>query len=257
MRFLCAAFAAAFLVSTPVLAEQEASSDAGLRAVFDMLRGGGNVLVLRHANSPGGQAVPVGMTPGCILQAGRGLDAEGFYQARHIGEWLKKEGVPVLKAYTSDMCRAWDTARLAAGGAEVTAHPAQKTTDPEAIAAFDLENHARMPIVQLSGGEAHRAHLARTLAQLWAAQRLGAAGFLLIDEPTASLDMAHQRAVLDAARGAAADGAGVQLLHLQRTTARAVVRAGGVVDFGLRVERHRILMGRPLRHSIGCVLRTM
>lgn len=144
MRFLCAAFAAAFLGSAPVLAAEETTSDAEMLAVFDALREGGNVLVLRHANSPGGQAASVGMTQGCMLQEGRGLDAEGFYQARHIGEWLQKEDVPVLKAYTSDMCRSWDTARLAAGGAEVTPHPAQKTTDPEAIAAFKKEIEAEL-----------------------------------------------------------------------------------------------------------------
>lgn len=144
MRFLCAAFCAAFFFSSPAAAAGEAGADAELREVFDILRKGGNVLVLRHANSPGGQVAPVGMTPGCVLQEGRGLDAEGFYQARHIGEWLKKEGVPVLKAYTSDMCRAWDTARLAAGGAGVASHPAQKTTDPEAIAAFKKEIEAEL-----------------------------------------------------------------------------------------------------------------
>lgn len=144
MRFLCAAFCAAFFFSSSVMAEEEMGTEAELQEVFDILRKGGAVLVLRHAKSPGGQAAPVGMTPGCVLQEGRGLDAEGFYQARHIGEWLKKEGVPVLKAYTSDMCRAWDTARLAAGDADVAAHPAQKTTDAAAIAAFKKEIEAEL-----------------------------------------------------------------------------------------------------------------
>lgn len=144
MRLLCAAFCAAFLLSSPVSAEEITGAGTELQEVFDILRKGGNVLVLRHANSPGGQAAPIGMTPGCILQDGRGLDPEGFYQARHIGEWLKKEGVPVLKAYTSDMCRAWDTARLAAGGTEVVPHPSQKTTDPAAIAAFKREIEAEL-----------------------------------------------------------------------------------------------------------------
>lgn len=144
MRFLRAALAAAFLLSPPALGVEGTAADTELQEVFDILRKGGNVLVLRHANSPTEQAAPVGMTPDCILQEGRGLDAEGFYQARHIGEWLKKEGVPVLKAYTSDMCRAWDTARLAAGGAGVAAHPAQKTTDATAIAAFKKEVEAEL-----------------------------------------------------------------------------------------------------------------
>ena len=84
------------------------------------------------------------MTEGCNLQTGRGLDAEGFFQARQIGEWLKREAVPVLKAYTSDMCRSWDTARLSAGGAPVIPHGAQKTTDSAVIAAFKKEIEAEL-----------------------------------------------------------------------------------------------------------------
>ena len=34
------------------------------------------------------------------------------------------------------MCRAWDTAALSAGGAPVTSHPSQTSTDPEVVAAF-------------------------------------------------------------------------------------------------------------------------
>ncbi|MEX2617245.1 MAG: heme ABC transporter ATP-binding protein [Alphaproteobacteria bacterium] len=70
----------------------------------------------------------------------------------------------------------------------------------------------------LSGGERQRVHLARALAQIWAGD--GAAGqccpdrYLLLDEPTSSLDLAHQHAALDTARRLAADGAGVvAILH--------------------------------------------
>ncbi len=144
VRLLCAALSAAILTfsaARPAVAEQPADKSA---AVFDLLRSGGNVLVMRHAHSPGGQKASVGMTEGCNLQPGRGLDAEGFHQARALGEFLKDEGVPILKAYTSDMCRAWDTARLTAGGAPVTPHPSQKTTDPEIIAAFKKEIEAEL-----------------------------------------------------------------------------------------------------------------
>ncbi len=135
-RLLCAAFAAAFLPLAAALpASAEEATDRAL-TVFDLLRSGGNVLVMRHAHSPGGQKASVGMTEGCTLQPGRGLNAEGLVQARALGELLSEENIPILKAYTSDMCRAWDTARLVAGEAPVIPHPAQKTTDPETIAAF-------------------------------------------------------------------------------------------------------------------------
>lgn len=144
VRLLCAALGAAFLTFAAVLpvdAEEPADKSA---AVFDLLRGGGNLLVMRHAHSPGGQKASVGMSEGCILQPGRGLDAVGLVQARSLGELLHEENVPILKAYTSDMCRAWDTARLTAGGAPVIPHPAQKTTDPEIIAAFKKEIEAEL-----------------------------------------------------------------------------------------------------------------
>jgi iron complex transport system ATP-binding protein len=67
---------------------------------------------------------------------------------------------------------------------------------------------------RLSGGERARAHLARVLAQLAAGRAQGGGHCLLLDEPTASLDLAHQVAVMEAARRAAAEGAGVlAVLH--------------------------------------------
>jgi 8-oxo-(d)GTP phosphatase len=146
MRLLCAALSAAFLMVTApsIAAETGATGSNSEHQAFDVLRAGGNVLVIRHAHSPGGQKAPVGMTEGCELAPGRGLDAEGFYQARALGELLREEEVPILKAYTSDMCRAWDTARLIGGGAPVTADPSQKTTDPAVIAAFKQEIEAEL-----------------------------------------------------------------------------------------------------------------
>ncbi|WP_373290219.1 ATP-binding cassette domain-containing protein [Deinococcus daejeonensis] len=66
-------------------------------------------------------------------------------------------------------------------------------------------------IQTLSGGEQQRVHLARTLAQLH-----GTPGdrVLLLDEPTASLDLAHQHATLRLARDLCAEGVGVlAVLH--------------------------------------------
>ena len=79
----------------------------------------------------------------------------------------------------------------------------------EALAEMDLAPLAHRPLNRCSGGEAHRAHLARALAQLRAGMRAGRQGYLLIDEPTASLDLLHQQTALAAARAAADAGAGV------------------------------------------------
>src|SRR5262249_41431454 len=61
----------------------------------------------------------------------------------------------------------------------------------------------------LSGGERARVQFARVMAQLWEPLPDASPRFLLLDEPTASLDLAHQHACLSMARRFAAGGAGV------------------------------------------------
>lgn len=66
----------------------------------------------------------------------------------------------------------------------------------------------------LSGGEQQRAQFARALAQVPEPVRDGTPRFLFLDEPTSSLDLRHQIAVLDVARRFARDGGGVvAVLH--------------------------------------------
>ncbi|HXH36288.1 MAG TPA: heme ABC transporter ATP-binding protein [Plantibacter sp.] len=76
----------------------------------------------------------------------------------------------------------------------------------EAIAATDIARFTRRQVPSLSGGERARAALARVLAQR--------TGILLLDEPTAALDLRHQEDVLRLAREAAAAGdAVIVVLH--------------------------------------------
>lgn len=60
----------------------------------------------------------------------------------------------------------------------------------------------------LSGGERQRVQLARVLAQIWDAPTTGNR-FLLLDEPTSSLDLAHQHHTLAVARRFARERTGV------------------------------------------------
>ena len=90
----------------------------------------------------------------------------------------------------------------------------------------------------LSGGERQLVHLARVLAQL-AGDEGGPAGrFLLLDEPVANLDPAHQHRVMAIAREEAARGAGVlAVLHDLNLAAQyahllVVIHGGRVVRKG-------------------------
>jgi iron complex transport system ATP-binding protein len=66
---------------------------------------------------------------------------------------------------------------------------------------------------QLSGGEKQRVQLARVLAQVWEKSDEGDR-YLMLDEPTASLDLAHQHGALLAAAAWAKDGTTVlAVLH--------------------------------------------
>ena len=62
----------------------------------------------------------------------------------------------------------------------------------EAMALTGVDHLAQRSINTLSGGERARTHLARALAQIWLPPVDGSARWLLLDEPTAALDLAHQ-----------------------------------------------------------------
>ncbi len=71
-----------------------------------------------------------------------------------------------------------------------------------AMAATDTRAYEDRPYPTLSGGERQRVQAGRVLAQIWEGPVFRA---LLLDEPTASLDLAHQHAMLRLARRMAED----------------------------------------------------
>jgi iron complex transport system ATP-binding protein len=84
----------------------------------------------------------------------------------------------------------------------------------EAMALTDVLPLGTRVLNTLSGGEKARVHLARVLLQLWHPRADGAARWLLLDEPTAALDLAHQHAAMRLLRARAAEGFGVvAVLH--------------------------------------------
>lgn len=92
----------------------------------------------------------------------------------------------------------------------------------------------------LSGGERQRVHLAHALAQIWEppSSDPNAARYLLLDEPTSNLDLAHQHRTLAVARRFAREKVGVLvILHDLNLAAQyadriAVLREGTLVALG-------------------------
>lgn len=99
-------------------------------------------------------------------------------------------------------------------------HPLRKTARESeealehAMSAVDILHLAGRDYSNLSGGERQRVQIARALAQLWPATGSGGPRYLLMDEPTAHLDLKHQIVALEAARRFAREGGGVLcILH--------------------------------------------
>lgn len=83
----------------------------------------------------------------------------------------------------------------------------------QALRCADMSEKKDRIFPTLSGGEKQRTHLARTLAQIWDTGT-PEGRVLLLDEPTSSMDLAHQHATLRQARRCAETGTAVlAVLH--------------------------------------------
>jgi iron complex transport system ATP-binding protein len=84
----------------------------------------------------------------------------------------------------------------------------------QALSRVGLRGFESRPYSSLSGGEQQRVQFARALAQVPHPVADGLPRALFLDEPTASLDIGHQIAVLEIARDfASAGGAVLAILH--------------------------------------------
>ncbi|MFP4503945.1 MAG: heme ABC transporter ATP-binding protein [Cyclobacteriaceae bacterium] len=97
----------------------------------------------------------------------------------------------------------------------------------------------------LSGGEQQRVQMARVLAQLWHGgfhAREPRHRYLLLDEPTSSLDLAQQQKLLSLARDSCKEGVGVlAILHdlnlaMQYADRILFLKKGQTVAYGLVAE---------------------
>ena len=82
--------------------------------MFERMKTGGHVLMLRHAFAPG-TGDPANFRIGdCSTQ--RNLDDRGREQASAIGKLLRSKGISSARVYSSQWCRCYETAALLAVG---------------------------------------------------------------------------------------------------------------------------------------------
>ncbi|MGE0661109.1 MAG: heme ABC transporter ATP-binding protein [Reyranellaceae bacterium] len=116
---------------------------------------------------------------------------------------------------------------------------ADRVAIARALQTVDMAGFVQRAWPTLSGGERQRVNLARVLAQLDIGNRTEESRYLLLDEPTAALDLKHQLALLKLLRVQVEQGIGVlAILHdlNQALLAdRVAVLAGGRL----------IALGRP------------
>lgn len=123
LRYVSALAAILFLTISPATA-----TEAG----WALLRQGGQIVLLVHANAPGIGDPTHFDIDNCRTQ--RNLSERGRQQARRIGALFAARAEPVEKVYSSRYCRALDTARLAFGDRLVEPTDAlnQLPQDPDA-----------------------------------------------------------------------------------------------------------------------------
>jgi len=79
-------------------------------ALWEALRSGGHVALMRHALAPGTGDPPEFSVMDCSTQ--RNLSEEGRRQAKNIGDRFRANGISSASVYSSQWCRCIDTAEL-------------------------------------------------------------------------------------------------------------------------------------------------
>lgn len=110
-------------------------------AGWALLREGGKIILLRHANAPGVNDPANFELDNCRTQ--RNLSERGRQQARRIGSLVAARAAPTEEVMASRYCRTMDTAQLAFG---------EKLVEPFAA----LDPYADEPTEQAAIAEIHQ-----------------------------------------------------------------------------------------------------
>lgn len=134
-------------------------------------------------------------------------------------------------------------------------HAARTDLIARALAEVDMEPFAGRLYQELSGGQQARVQLARIRVQIWEPVEAGRARWLFLDEPVASLDIAHQIGVMRLLRRFADAGGGVvMVLHDLNLAAMAadtvwLIHDGQMLQAGAPRD---VIGGPALATAYGC-----
>lgn len=177
--------------------------------------GAGKLTVLIGPNGAG-KSTTLGLLAGDMTPESGNIDFDG----RRISDWpvdalARRRAVLPQSPELGFAFRASDVVALGRHPHRGRVRLAeQKKAISWAMAAAGVTRFADQECHRLSGGEHHRVHFARVLAQLWTPKRNGEMRALLLDEPTAGLDLYHQHSILSMARTMASGGVAViAVLH--------------------------------------------
>ena len=96
------------LISICIISSVKADSKHN---IISELKKGGKLIFIRHAYAPGGGDPENFDIDNCATQ--RNLNESGIIQSKKIGDFFKKNNIPLGKVFSSKWCRCKDTASIA------------------------------------------------------------------------------------------------------------------------------------------------
>jgi iron complex transport system ATP-binding protein len=186
---------------------------------------GGEVVALVGPNGAGKSTLLAVLSGDPRPDAGHVLLDGVDLREQRLTDLARRRAVMLQEARVSFAFRALDVVTMGRHPWRGTSHEDQDdAVVARAMADADVTELAARTFPTLSGGEKARVAFARVLAQQ--------GDVLLLDEPTAALDVRHQESVLARARTAARDGAAVVVVLHDLTLAAAYADRVVVLDAG-------------------------
>ncbi|MBL0933716.1 MAG: histidine phosphatase family protein [Rhizobiaceae bacterium] len=136
---------ALIIIAALALALPANATEAG----WALLRNGGQVVLLNHANAPGSGEPAAFDIEACRTQ--RNLSEQGRQQARRIGALFAARAAPVQEVIASRYCRTKETAELAFGASLVETADWLDPVEPETPEAEARRDKLRETIESYTG----------------------------------------------------------------------------------------------------------